>query len=161
MLGQGHSANRAKLRTQATAPYWLVGSRLYLTLLYLMLISSNLIGKMAGWQFWMSHDMYQWSYNIENCCRNWTFSILDIHRFPHFSPTCFDISGWNFVNDFIFVSPAKHSGTSLCQASVCQSVCLSGSHNFVVVAYSYVSQATHAFLGLLPLCCELQIKWLS
>ena len=58
----------------------------------------------------------------------------------------------------IFVSPAKHSGTqgSLCLASVCPSVrlcvSLSGSHAFLVVAHSYVSQATHAFLGMLPLC---------
>ena len=29
-------------------------------------------------------------------------------------------------------------------------VCLSGSHTFLVVTHSYVSQATHAFLGLLP-----------
>ena len=32
------------------------------------------------------------------------------------------------------------------------SVCLSGSHTFLVVRHSYVSQATHAFLGMLPLC---------
>ena len=31
------------------------------------------------------------------------------------------------------------------------SVCLSGSHTFLVVTHSYVSQATHAFLGMLPL----------
>ena len=36
--------------------------------------------------------------------------------------------------------------------SVHPSVCLSGSHTFLVVTYSYVSQATHAFLGMLPLC---------
>ena len=35
---------------------------------------------------------------------------------------------------------------------VCVSVCLSGSHTFLVVTHSYVSQATHAFLGMLPLC---------
>ena len=35
------------------------------------------------------------------------------------------------------------------------SVCLSGSHTFLVVTYSYVSQATHAFLGMLPLCSVL------
>ena len=32
------------------------------------------------------------------------------------------------------------------------SVHLSGSHTFLVVTHSYVSQATHAFLGMLPLC---------
>ena len=31
-------------------------------------------------------------------------------------------------------------------------VCLSSSHTFLVVTQSYVSQATHAFLGMLPLC---------
>ena len=32
------------------------------------------------------------------------------------------------------------------------SVCLSDSQTFLVVTHSYVSQATHAFLGMLPLC---------
>ena len=36
--------------------------------------------------------------------------------------------------------------------SVCLSVCLSGSHTFLVVIHSYVLQATHAFLRMLPLC---------
>ena len=36
--------------------------------------------------------------------------------------------------------------------SVHLSVCLFGSHTFLVVTHSYVSQATHAFLGMLPLC---------
>ena len=36
--------------------------------------------------------------------------------------------------------------------SVGLSVRLSGSHTFLVVTHSYVSQATHAFLGMLPLC---------
>ena len=31
-------------------------------------------------------------------------------------------------------------------------VCLSDSHTFLIVTHSYVSQATHAFLGMLPLC---------
>ena len=54
-------------------------SWLYLYLKYrrscLMLISSNLIRQIARWQFWMSHGMCQWSYNIEICCRNGTFGI--------------------------------------------------------------------------------------
>ena len=33
--------------------------------------------------------------------------------------------------------------------SVCLSLCLSGSYTFFVVTHSYVSQATHAFLGML------------
>ena len=29
--------------------------------------------------------------------------ILEIHSFPHFSLTCFDISGWNFTYDFVLL----------------------------------------------------------
>ena len=29
---------------------------------------------------------------------------LEIHGFPHFSPTCFDIFNWNFVYDFVVVN---------------------------------------------------------
>ena len=29
--------------------------------------------------------------------------ILEIHGFPHFSPTCFDILGWNFAYDFVLL----------------------------------------------------------
>ena len=50
----------------------------------------------------------------------------------------------------IFVSPTKHNGTysSLCPASVCPSVYLVVT--FLVVMLSFVSHATHAFLGILP-----------
>ena len=36
--------------------------------------------------------------------------------------------------------------------SVRPCVCLSGSHTLLVVRHSLVSQATYAFLGMLPLC---------
>ena len=40
------------------------------------------------------------------------------------------------------------------------SVCLSGSHTFLVVTHSYVLQATHAFFGMLPLCLySVLSKW--
>ena len=29
--------------------------------------------------------------------------ILKIHSFPHFSPSCFDISSWTFANDFVLL----------------------------------------------------------
>ena len=29
---------------------------------------------------------------------------LEIHGFPHFSPTCFDIFNWNFVYDFVWTT---------------------------------------------------------
>ena len=41
--------------------------------------------------------------------------------------------------------------------SVCVCVCLSDSHTFLIVTHSYVSQATHAFLGMLPLCWNIAI----
>ena len=43
--------------------------------------------------------------------------------------------------------------------SVTSSVCLSSSHTFLVVTHSYVSQAAHAFLGLLPLCFSYEINF--
>ena len=45
----------------------------YFDLLYLMLISSNLIGQLAGWQFWMSHGIY---HGDEIRCRDMTFDII-------------------------------------------------------------------------------------
>ena len=43
--------------------------------------------------------------------------------------------------------------------SVCVCVRLSGSHAFLVVMHSYVSQVTHAFLGILPLCSKIELLW--
>ena len=76
-----------------------------------------------------------------------------------------DVSEYNNKAHFplFFVLPTKHRGIkgSLCLASVCPSVrlCvgLSGSHTFLVVTQSYVSQATRAFLGMLPLCFNFRI----
>ena len=45
-----------------------------------------------------------------------------------------------------------HKDNFVWRLSIRMSVCLSDSHNFLVVMHSYVSQATHAFLGMLPLC---------
>ena len=49
-------------------------------------------------------------------------------------------------------SIAAHRDHFVRSLSVCVSVLLSGSHTFLVVMHSYVSQATYAFLGMLPLC---------
>ena len=49
-------------------------------------------------------------------------------------------------------SIAAHRDHFVRRLSVRPCVCLSGSHAFLVVTHSYVSQATHAFLGMLPLC---------
>ena len=53
-------------------------------------------------------------------------------------------------------SIAAHRDHFVRRLSVCPSFCLSvrlsGSHTFLVVTHSYVSQATHAFLGMLTLC---------
>ena len=75
------------------------------------------------------------------------FDPLSFHLFLYLSVHLFCLHS-------IFVSPAKHSCTkgSLCLAFVCLCVCLSSSHTFLVVMHSYVTQGTHAFLGMLPLC---------
>ena len=42
-----------------------------------------------------------------NFCRSkglLELSILEIHSFPQFFPTCFDILSWNFVYDFLFMN---------------------------------------------------------
>ena len=51
-------------------------------------------------------------------------------------------------------SIAAHRDHFVRRLSVCACVCLSDSHTFLIVTHSYVSQATHAFLGMLPLCCS-------
>ena len=45
----------------------------------------------------------------------------------------------------VTIEAKRHIGITL------SGVCLSGSHTFLVVTHSYVSQATHAFCGMLPL----------
>ena len=50
-------------------------------------------------------------------------------------------------------SIAAHRDHFVRRLSVCACVCLSDSHTSLIVTHSYVSQATHAFLGMLPLCC--------
>ena len=42
---------------------------------------------------------------------------------------------------------------------ICLYVCLSGNHTFLVVPQSYVLQATHAFLWMLPLFLCPRIEW--
>ena len=49
-------------------------------------------------------------------------------------------------------SIAAHRDHFVRRLSVCACVRLSDSHTFLIVTHSYVSQATHAFLGMLPLC---------
>ena len=42
--------------------------------------------------------------------------IWEIHSFPHFSPTCFDILSWNFAHDFVLMYyRVSTSVISLCQ----------------------------------------------
>ena len=54
-------------------------------------------------------------------------------------------------------SIAAHRDHFVRRLSACPSVRLSGSHTFLIVTHSYVSQATHAFLGMLPLCYYLSV----
>ena len=55
-------------------------------------------------------------------------------------------------------SIAAHRDHFVRRLSVRLCVYLSGSHTFLVVTHSYVSQATHAFLGMQPLCSALLVK---
>ena len=42
--------------------------------------------------------------------------ILEIHSFPHFSLTCFDILSWNFAYDFVLLyNRTSSSVVNLCQ----------------------------------------------
>ena len=92
-------------------------------------------------------------YSLHDYCKLSLVCGILILRFVYWVLIC----GIYIPERPVFVSPAKHSGTmgSLCPASVCPSVCLSGIHAFLVVTHSYVSKATHAFLGMLPLCLYL------
>ena len=70
---------------------------------------------------------------------------------------------WSFCTDAesIWTGDGLQWGgvCNITPASHCLSVSLSSSHTFLVVTHSYVSQATHAFLGLLPLCFSYQLFW--
>ena len=73
---------------------------------------------------------------------------------------------WNWdLSSFCVPCKAKrHIGITL--SSVCLCVFLSSRHTtFFVVTHSYVSQATHAFLGMLPLfsCVEITVSlnWIA
>ena len=46
-------------------------------------------------------------------------------------------------------------------SGVCLSVCLSGSHTFLVVTHSDVLQATHAFFGMLRLFLKEDVIWVK
>ena len=75
---------------------------------------------------------------------------------------------YSYKSDFLcrLRSIAAHRDHFVRRLSVCVCVCLSGSHTFLVVMHSYVSQATHAFLGMLPLCykysysCIIEKNWI-
>ena len=67
-----------------------------------------------------------------------------------------DISVLQTHNCFVDCEAERHIGITL--SGVCLSVRLSSSHAFVVVTHSYVSQATHAFLGMLPLFFKLWVN---
>ena len=58
-------------------------------------------------------------------------------------------------------SIAAHRDHFVRRLSVHLCVCLSGSQTFLIVTHSYVSQATHAFLGMLPLCLWHISHWLD
>ena len=87
----------------------------------------SLDGQMTG-----TLDMYRYG----------SFTCLGKHRGNQSDPETKALT-ININRDIfkVFVSTVKQSGTygSLCQASVCPCICLSGSHTFLVVTHSYVS----------------------
>ena len=68
-------------------------------------------------------------------------------------PVCLSGSHTFLVSSFLcrLQSIAAHRDHFVRRLSVRTSLRLSGSHTFLVVTHSYVSQATHAFLRMLPL----------
>ena len=96
------------------------------------------------YEFW-SNNCKHWNtlgqnlVNMENC-RN--------SRFLQYSIT-------------LFVSPAKHCGTYRDHFVWRLCIRLSGSNTFYVVTHSYVSQTTHPFLGMLPVCLYMMFPVLS
>ena len=64
-----------------------------------------------------------------------------------------------FIHQFLcrLRSIAAHGDHFVWHLSVRLSICLSGSHTFSVVMHSYVSQATHTFLGMLPLSSVMMV----
>ena len=117
--------------------------------------------------------------------------ILEIHIFPHFSHTCFDMLSWHFVSDFLM------NCRSSSRVNFCKSTVTFGIKNFLLHASmnwdfgydflfmdfrssSSVSNLRKFFVGVLPLYKiriseiyslsymqhilsfdELQLKWLS
>ena len=72
------------------------GNRLYYYTLYLMLISSDLIGQSGGRQFWMSYSNVKWQLCLINECwnlfqkRNIRYNKINIIFFTVYNV----LSGW-------------------------------------------------------------------
>ena len=90
------------------------------------------------------------NYVKSKSCRLWSYAKT-IGKYKHNNESC---NLFHLFFSFLcrLRSIAAHRD-HFCPASVYLSVCLSGNHTFLVVTHSYVSQVTHAFLGMLPLCC--------
>ena len=86
-----------------------------------------------------SGEFLSWGYFFSFCVCETSFSLYFIVIYPV----------TEYYNRFLYRlrSIAAHRDHFVRRLSVC----LSGSHTFLVVSHSYVSQATHAFLGKLPL----------
>ena len=108
-------------------------------------------------QFLSSSDQ---SHFHQMCPRDQRSFRITAHRYPY-SKTFLSVpkffTPWPWPPNLKYFlcrlrSIAAHRNHFVRHLSVCLSVCWSGSHTFLVVTHSYVSQATHAFLGMLPLC---------
>ena len=99
-----------------------------------------------------------------SCCYCYVHPFNNCHVQLHYVRTQWTVCEfwctlwpWSLPTQFLLCrlrSIAEYRDDFVRCLSVCPSVCvcLSGSHTFLVVTHSYVSQVTHAFLGMLPLC---------
>ena len=107
----------------------------------------------------LENALYPIDFELIDMPGNRNYLQIDVNRCTKVK-AIFDLfpqGHWFFMNTSCFrvaCEAWRHIGITLSGVclSVHLSVCLSGSHTFLVVTHSYVSQATHTFLGMLPLC---------
>ena len=87
------------------APFWTLNTRIHsfphFTLACIEILSSNF-----AYDFVLLYYRSRVSSICVNFCGSYApfeLRILEIHSFPHFYLTCFDILSWNFAYDFVLL----------------------------------------------------------
>ena len=115
-------------------------------------VEFEFIGVLRHMQRYFSHNIYDGT-DVQADWRSCTYgrapNVIDILQG---SLTCLSYTDTGPPFLCLLRSIAAHRDHFVRRLSVCACVCLSDSHTFLIVTHSYVSQATHAFLGMLPLC---------